>query len=369
MTVRKRGKVWWYDFGNHKYRGRIPEARTKYEAEQAEIKLKRDVFEGKYGRQFGTMPFAQFVGDPDAECDQFGEGTFLEWSKNNKRSWKHDRFRVRVLLKTFRGKTLGEISAADVERFKSRRQHSLTKHETQRSPASVNRELELLSRIFSLAVRLGLAEFNPCTRVSKFKLQNQRYRYLLPDEEPALLAQCTERREHLVTLIPVAIGTGARKSEQLGLKVGQVDFFRSLVVFDKTKSGKTRVVEMNSEVRQILLELCKGKQPNDYVWVNPDTGRPYTDIKRAFSGACRDAKIQGLVWHDLRATYGTRLGEAGFNAYAIAELMGHANITTSRRYVRSVPSGSGEAVLLKNQRRHNTVTNDAPAALALIRNR
>jgi hypothetical protein len=48
LTVRKRGKVWWYDFGNHKYRGPIPEARTKHEAEQAEIKLKRDVFEGKY---------------------------------------------------------------------------------------------------------------------------------------------------------------------------------------------------------------------------------------------------------------------------------------------------------------------------------
>ncbi len=55
MTVRKRGKTWWYDFGNHKYRGPLPEARTKYEAEQAEIKLKRDVFDGKYGKEFGTM--------------------------------------------------------------------------------------------------------------------------------------------------------------------------------------------------------------------------------------------------------------------------------------------------------------------------
>lgn len=70
-------------------------------------------------------------------------------------------------------------------------------------------------------------------------------------------------------MIPVAIGTGARKSEQLSLKVGQVDFFRNLVVFDKTKSGKTRVVEMNSEVRQILLDLCKGKKPADYAsWAN-----------------------------------------------------------------------------------------------------
>ena len=80
MTVRKRGNEWWYDFGNHKYRGPIPEARTKYEAEQAEIKIKRDVFEGKYGKQFGTMLFAKFVGDPNAADEQFGEGTFLDWA-------------------------------------------------------------------------------------------------------------------------------------------------------------------------------------------------------------------------------------------------------------------------------------------------
>jgi len=36
------------------------------------------VFEGKYGKQFGTMPLAKFVGDPDAANDQFGEGTFLD---------------------------------------------------------------------------------------------------------------------------------------------------------------------------------------------------------------------------------------------------------------------------------------------------
>ena len=72
MTVTKRGDELWYDFGNHKYRGSITEARTKYEAEQAE----RDVFEGKYGKQFGTMLLAKFVGDPDTANEQFGEARF-----------------------------------------------------------------------------------------------------------------------------------------------------------------------------------------------------------------------------------------------------------------------------------------------------
>jgi integrase len=188
----------------------------------------------------------------------------------------------------------------------------------------------------------------------------------MPDEEPLLLAQCTGKRKHLATMISFAIATGARRSEQLHLKVRQIDFFRNLVLFDKTKSGRDRMVELNSEIRQMLLELCRGKQPDDYVWVNSVTGEPYTDIKHSFPNACSDAEIEGLVWHDLRATYGTRLGEAGFNAYDIAKLMGHANISTSQRYVRNIPVGAGEAVMLKNQRRHNTVTTGDSEPLALV---
>jgi hypothetical protein len=117
--------------------------------------------------------------------DQFGEDTFLDWAKNNKRSWKHDRFRVRPLLRAFAGKTLGDITPGAIEQFKSARLHSITKRKTKRSPASVRHEIDLLSRIFTLAVTWGLADSNPCNRVSKIKLQNQRI--VLPDEEPQLM--------------------------------------------------------------------------------------------------------------------------------------------------------------------------------------
>jgi len=112
----------------------------------------------------------------------------------------------------------------------------------------------------------------------------------------------------------------------------------------------------------------QGKRPDDHVWLNPKTGKPFDDIKTAFISACEDAGIEGLVWHDLRATYGTRLGEAGFNAYDIAKLMGHANISTSQRYVRNLPVGAGEAVMLKNQRRHNTVTSEVSGTLRVVVN-
>ena len=60
---------------------------------------------------------------------------------------------------------------------------------------------------------------------------------------------------------------------------------------------------MNREVKEILLPLCRGKRPDDHVWLNPKTGKPFDDIKKAFVSACEDAGIKGLVWHDLRAAY------------------------------------------------------------------
>ena len=99
------------------------------------------------------------------------------------------------------------------------------------------------------------------------------------------------------------------------------------------------------------MPLCKRKRPDDYVWLNPKTGRRFDDVKKAFVSACADAGIEGLVWHDLRATYGTRLGEAGFNAYDIAKRWA-MRIFRRVNYVRNLPVGVGEAVMLKNQRRH-----------------
>jgi integrase len=113
---------------------------------------------------------------------------------------------------------------------------------------------------------------------------------------------------------------------------------------------------MNPEVRGIMLRLCRSKSVENYVFVSPKTGRCLTDIKRAFHGAA--AKIHGLVWHDLRATFGTRLGEAGFDAFTIAALMGHANVRTTQRYVRATERNKREAVqaAMLSLRGHNLAT-------------
>jgi hypothetical protein len=46
MTIRKRGTRYYYDFmiRRRRYRGALPEARTKAEAQQAEAKIKNKIY-------------------------------------------------------------------------------------------------------------------------------------------------------------------------------------------------------------------------------------------------------------------------------------------------------------------------------------
>jgi hypothetical protein len=130
-----------------------------------------------------------------------------------------------MLKQYFEGKALRDISAQLVEQFKNDRLNTPTNKGTSRRPAAVNRELTLLSLAFSLAVKYDRAESNPCNKVDLFTLDNLRYRYLLPEEEPRLMAQLNGPRAHLKPAVTVALGTGTRMSEQLQMKRHQADSF------------------------------------------------------------------------------------------------------------------------------------------------
>jgi len=330
MSVYKRGTHWHYRFRikGLRYRGSIPEARTKFQAEQAEVKLKQDVFDGRYSRvDSGMMTVTDFIDE-----------IYMPWSESNKKSWQNDHYNKEILKKFFGNKQLREIQPLDIERFKTKRLATKTKHDTDRAPASVNREFEMLSRIFTLAMSLGKADSNPCSKVEKFKLDNERYRYLEPEEEATLMTKLIDKRRHLVDLVILALGLGLRKREELNLRRDQIDLFRKVVTASRTKGKRNREIPMevlDDRVRPILMRLCARKKADEYLFVNPKTGKPYTDIKKAFASACEKAKVNDLEWHDLRATFCTRLAIAGYDAFTIKEIMGHRDMKTTERYIRA----------------------------------
>ena len=74
---------------------------------------------------------------------------------------------------------------------------------------------------------------------------------------------------------------------------------------------------LDERIKPVLLALCGKKKADEYVFVNTVTKKPYTDIKRSFATACKNTKVHNLEWHDLRATFCTRLALAGYDAFTI----------------------------------------------------
>ena len=334
MPVSKRGNVWNYAFmiRGARYRGRIPEATTKKQAQDAEAIVRLDVLQGKYGKAQGEGVFMEYV-----------ENVFLPWSRENKRSWRDDRYHVEVFRAYFGTKRFSEITPLLLEKYKRERRAEETKLKQQRSPASVNRELELLSKIFNLAIRDGETASNPCSQVQKYREDNQRTRYLQPDEENALLAQLVGPRSHLRPIVILAIHTGMRRGEILSRTWAHVDFGRNVIDVTNTKSGKDRIIPMNEIVRFELLRL-KGLADTGPIFVSMKTGRALVEIKKGFTAACKDAGIEDLHFHDLRHTFGTRLGEKGTDVFTIARLMGHSDLRMTARYTHATDRNLRRAV-------------------------
>lgn len=154
-------------------------------------------------------------------------------------------------------------------------------------------------------------------------------RILTGDEEHRLLEVSPA---HLKPVIVVALNTGMRRGEILNLKWNQIDFEKELIKVENTKSGKKRHIHINSELASLLLRLKSEEDSGEFVFVNPDTGKPFLDLKRAFKGACKKAAIEDLRFHDLRHTFASRLVENGVDLITVKDLLGHSTVKMTERY-------------------------------------
>ena len=119
---------------------------------------------------------------------------------------------------------------------------------------------------------------------------------------------------------------------------------------------------LDEGVKPILWKLCENKKADEFVFVNK---KSYTDLKRAFGTACDLADLRNLEWHDLRATFCSRLAIAGYDAFTIKALMGHRDMKTTERYIRAHRLTRQVALVEKNV--HKLATNEIrPPMLAAV---
>lgn len=250
-----------------------------------------------------------------------------------------DAAKVSVLLSWWRGK-LGAIAlVALTPRMISEARDALAATQTRRggprSPATVNRSLAALSAVFRAAVReWHWLDNTPMPAVSRGAESPGVVRYLSHDERKRLLDACRASwaATWLYPLVLLALATGARRGELLGLKWADVDLQRRQVVFHVTKNRERRAVPVAGVALDALGKLA-GDAPDQarLVFEGPEQGKPVY-IEQAWREVQANAQISNFRFHDLRHSAASYLAMTGATAPEIAAVLGHKTLQMVQRY-------------------------------------
>lgn len=275
---------------------------------------------------------------------------------------KKRRAALKRLLAGIGDKVIDQVSPLDVERLK--RERLTASGGKPRKPATVNRDLEILKTFFRWAIgAFGLPEHNArlIRGVKKLREKNERVRSLTTEEESRLLAAL---KVHAARVTRVALLTGMRQSELLGLRKGAVDAEHAMVTLTDTKNGEPRPVFLNEEALAVI-QQAMAASPCEHVFVSR-VKMPYTadGFRSVFRRACVRAGITDFRFHDTRHTTATRLRRANVGLDVVAKALGHKSLRMTTRYAHIEPATMRAAMTqlpaLATPSRETTRMNSAP---------
>lgn len=253
------------------------------------------------------------------------------------------------LMPFFKHMTLNQITAFDGEQYKRQRQAANA------APATINRELALLSHILNKAVEWGWIDKLPC-RLKKLKEGDGRLDYLTVEEAAKLLdAAKKDPHPYIYPIILIALETAMRRSEILSIRLENIALDRRTIYIPQAKAG-AREQPITEHLAQFLGQYLKSV-PQDQPWLFPQpkskTGHTveiFKPYKRVLSAAGLDPTQ--IVLHSLRHTAITHLVQSGVDLFTVQRISGHKTLQMVQRY--SHQNGQHiQAAMDKLQARYN----------------
>jgi len=357
MRIYQRGHVWYIDYSADGQRIRETVGPSKREAEFALAARRGEIVQGRFKLQeVKSSPMLETFATE-----------FLEWAKANCRSWEsHHASHLKPLQAYFQGKRLHEITAWLVEKYKAHRLKEATQRprgpkpngEEEKArpvqcvkPATVNNELKVLSSLLSKAMEWGQLAEHPMKggKVKPLPEANAIERELSDEGEERLLKASPA---WLQDLIMVAVDTGLRRGELVGLCWDRVDLARAEVGLTETKNGKERRVPLTSRAHGVLSRVRRTRAEEDGPFPPGPGKRPWV-VASAFRRARTKAGLTDFRFHDVRHTFATRLVRAGVDLITVARLLGHRDLRMVQRYAHpGAPDARRAVQAMEKRARH-----------------
>jgi integrase len=271
-------------------------------------------------------------------------GELLKWyldhpKAKRKKTYNRDIEMAETLAKHFGSRSAREIKPTEIESFQDLMLKTESKRGKPFKPATVNRFVTLMKRIYNLAIRDDKVEKNPCWKVSFLPERNARDRIVSPEEFEILKNEISQ----YVLILSLGYYLGMREGEILNLREKQIHFDKDgadegyIELYDgETKSGEGRQIPFGEVISELLKDHLVRKKKRGlakFVFTTPN-GKLLGNFRRAFQRACKRAGIKGLCFHDLRHTAVTNMRKAGVDTSVIMAISGHKTMAMFKRYNR-----------------------------------
>lgn len=310
----------------------IPEAQTKREAELAERQIIKAAFEHSYNIADTTTTLAAFV-----------EKKYRPYVEQNNVNKGAKNLYVRLLLEHFKKQTIGSISPQDCRdcRAKLQTRQNKRKKESELSPASINRIMSTLSKIFSLACEEGILERNPMQYVKALPEPPPRRRLLNEKQKEDLWTEL-EKDTLLYRLIVLAVNLPLRRGQLMAITEELIDFEHEQVLVIGSKGRPPRLVPINATAAIILRTMIEDRQ----------LPFPVKDFRKRWYTALRNAGInkkggtreENYHFHDLRSYFASELIKRNTNPLIVQNLFAHSDMSITTIYAQADQRQMLEAV-------------------------
>lgn len=166
-----------------------------------------------------------------------------------------------------------------------------------------------------------------------FAKRHKKLPIVLSRKEIAIILENITNLKHQL-LISLAYAAGLRVSEIINLTVEDIDLEELIIHIKQAKGKKDRISVFPIKMRTNLQILINNKHGKDFVFESQSGGKLTTrTAQKIFSRALTNSGInKPATFHFLRHSFATHLLENGIDVRYVQELLGHANIRTTRIY-------------------------------------
>lgn len=261
---------------------------------------------------------------------EFFDDSYLPYAKVHKRSWKRD-----VQLFARIDKAFGHLRLDQVQKQKVAVFHAELMESEGLSAASADHHPKLLRRMFSMAIEYEIIERNPLSKFSLFGIDNRVENYL-DDEQLGKLMDVlrTDANRPACNIAILLLCTGCRLNEILSAKKSDISVEnRTLKIAAINAKGKrVRSVPLNDAAIDIILKQLEDTKGYDYLFINHQTGLPYTTVMKVWTRLREKAGLPHLRLHDLRHSFASFLVNSGRTLYEVQQILGHSQSIVTERY-------------------------------------